>query len=155
MITSLLDKDKFKYDIFKDLYNLRWGGEENYKFHKVRLEVENFRGKTAHAIEQDFHATVFAGNIRALLAEEAQTEEDQIYLRKYKYDYKINKNISISILKDEIVQALYDPKRDLEIFCEQIKTAMKKSTVPTRPKRKFAHTRKTLRKFPMNRRRAL
>ena len=155
LITSLLDKDKFKYDIFKDLYNLRWGGEENYKFHKVRLEVENFRGKTAHAIEQDFHATVFAGNIRALLAEEAQTEEDQIYLRKYKYDYKINKNISISILKDEIVQALYDPKRDLEIFCEQIKTGMKKSTVPTRPKRKFAHTRKTLRKFPMNRRRAL
>ncbi len=155
LITSLLDKNIFEYKIFKDLYHLRWGGEENYKFHKVRVEIENFSGKTPHAIEQDFHATVFTGNIRALLAEEAQAEEEQIYRGKYKYDYKINKNISISILKDEIVEALYDPERDLEVFCEQMKKAMKKSTVPIRPERKFAHTRKTLRKYPMNRRRAL
>lgn len=144
LITSLLDKNIFEYKIFKDLYHLRWGGEENYKFHKVRVEIENFSGKTTHAIEQDFHATVFTGNIRALLAEEAQAEEEQVYREKYKYDYKINKNISISILKDEIVEALYDFERDLEIFCEQMKKAMKKSIVPIRPERKFAHTRKTL-----------
>jgi hypothetical protein len=155
LITSLLDENIFEYKIFKDLYHLRWGGEENYKFHKVRVEIENFSGKTPHAIEQDFHATVFTGNIRALLAEEAQSEEEQICREKYKYDYKINKNISISILKDEIVMALYDSERDLERFCEQIKKVMKKSTVPIRPERKFAHTRKTLRKYPMNRRRAL
>jgi Transposase DDE domain len=59
LITSLLDKDIFEYKIFKDLYHLRWGGEENYKFHKVRVEIENFSGKTTHAIEQDFHGTVF------------------------------------------------------------------------------------------------
>lgn len=155
LITSLLDENIFEYKIFKDLYHLRWGGEENYKFHKVRVEIENFSGKTPHAIEQDFHATVFTGNIRALLAEEAQAEKEQIDIGKYKYDYKINKNISISILKDEIVEALYDPERDLEVFCEQMKKAIKKSTVPIRPERKFAHTRKTLRKYPMNRRRAL
>lgn len=137
------------------MYHLRWGGEENYKFHKIRVEIENFSGKTPHAIEQDFHATVFTGNIRALLAEEAQSEEEQICKGEYKYDYKINKNISISILKDEIVGALYNPERNLEMFCEQMKKAMKKSTVPIRPKRKFAHARKTLRKYPMNRRRAL
>jgi hypothetical protein len=78
-----------------------------------------------------------------------------VYLGKYKYDYKINKNISISILKDEIVEALYDPERDLEVFCRQMKKTMKKSIVPIRPERKFAHARKTLRKYPMNRRRAL
>jgi Transposase DDE domain len=155
LITSLLDKNIFEYKIFKDLYHLRWGGEESYKFHKVRVEVENFSGKTPHAIEQDFHATVFTGNVRALLAEEAQAEEEQICRGKYKYDYKINKNISISILKDEIVEALYDPERDLEVFCQQMKKAMKKSTVPIRPERKFTHTRKTHRKYPMNRRRAL
>ena len=155
LITSLLDKNVFEYAIFKDLYHVRWGGEENYKFHKVRLEVENFSGKTTHAIEQDFHATVFTGNVRALLAEEAEEEEEQTYRGKYKYNYKINKNISISILKDEIVAALFDPERDLKIFCEQMKKAMKKSTIPIRPERKFAHIRKTRRKYPMNRRRAL
>jgi len=154
LITSLLDKNKFEYEVFKDLYQLRWGGEENYKFHKVRIEVENFSGKTPHAIEQDFHATVLTGNIRALLAEEAQ-EEEVTCRRKYKYDYKINKNISISILKDEIVEALFDPERDLEIFCEQMKMRMKKSTIPIRPERRFAHIPKTHRKYPMNARRAL
>lgn len=155
LITSLLDRDVFKYKIFKDLYHLRWGGEENYKFHKVRLEVENFSGKTPHAIEQDFHATVLTGNIRALLAGEAEGEERESYQGKYKYDYKINKNISISILKDEIVEALFDAERDLEIFCERMKRAMKKSIVPIRPGRKFAHIRKTNRKYPMNARRSL
>jgi hypothetical protein len=155
LITSLLNKNIFEYKIFKDLYHLRWGGEENYKLHKVQVELENFSGKTTHAIEQDFHAAVFTANIRALLAEEAQVEEEQLYLRKYKYEYKINKNISISILKDEIVGALYDLKRDLEVFCGQMKDTMKKSIIPIRPERKFAHSRKTLRKYPINRRRAL
>lgn len=155
LITSLLDKNVFEYKIFKDLYHLRWGGEENYKFHKVRVEIENFSGKSTHAIEQDFHATVFTANIRALLAKEAEGEEEQTYRGKYKYNYKINKNISISILKDEIVAVLFDSERDLKIFCEQMKKAMKKSTIPIRPERKFAHIRKTHRKYPMNRRRAL
>lgn len=155
LITSLLDKEKFKYEIFKDLYHKRWGGEENYKFHKVRVEVENFSGKTTHAIEQDFHATVLAGNIQALLTEEAEAEEEKKYRGKYKYDYKINKNISIGILKDEVVKALFSPERNLEIFCEQMKKAMKKSTITIRPGRKFAHIRKSQKKYPMNRRRAL
>jgi hypothetical protein len=156
LITSLLDKNIFKYKIFKDLYHHRWGAEENYKFHKVRIEVENFSGKTIHAIEQDFHATVFTGNIRALLAEEAEWEEKQKNPKKqWKYDYKINKNISISVLKDEIVEVLFDSERDLKAFCEQMKKLMKKSTIPIRPGRKFAHIRKNNRKYPMNRRRAL
>lgn len=155
LVTSLLDKSVFEYKIFKNLYHLRWGGEENYKFHKVRIEVENFSGKTPHAIEQDFHATVFTANIRALLAAEAEEEKKPTSQERFKYDYKINKNISISILKDEIVEVLYDPEKDLKVFCEQIKKAMKKSTVPVRPERKFPHIRKTNRKYPMNRRRAI
>lgn len=155
LITSLLDKNIFKYKAFKELYHLRWGVEENFKFYKVRIEIENFSGKTPHAIEQDFHATVFTGNIRALLAAEAE-EENELYPKKqYMYDYKINKNISMSILKNEIVNILFDPEEDLKAFCERMKKLMKKSTVPIRPGRKFAHIRKNNRKYPMNRRRAL
>jgi hypothetical protein len=155
LITSLLDRDTYKYEIFRGLYNQRWGGEENYKLHKVRLEVENFSGKTPHAIEQDFHATVLTENIRALLAGEAEKEEEEIFYGKYKYNYKINKNISIGILKDEIVEALFDPERDLEAFCVRMKKAMKKSILPIRPERAFAHIRRTHKKYPMNARRAL
>jgi hypothetical protein len=156
LITSLLDQQKFKHSMFKDLYHLRWGGEENYKFHKVRIEIENFSGKSPFAIEQDFHATVLTANIRALLAEEAQGELEELPQKQLKYDYKINKNISLSILKDEIVKVLFNPTSDLEIFCESLKRAMKKSTVPIRPERSYKH--KTIyggRKYHMNERRAL
>ena len=156
LITSLLDKHEFKYEVFKELYHLRWGGEENYKFHKVRIEIENFSGKTTHAIEQDFHATVFTANVRALLAEEAQEELEQIHPKKQlKYDYKINKNISIGILKDEIAEVLFDPGNDLKAFCKRLKQEMKKSTVPIRPGRKYKRIKKSNRKYPMNRRRAI
>lgn len=156
LITSLLDKVEFTYGMFKGVYNLRWGGEENYKFHKVRIELENFSGKTPHAIEQDFHASVLASNIRALIAEEAQTELEQIYPKKeMKYVYKINKNISIGILKDKIADIFFNPDGDLKEFCERLKFEMKKNVVPIRPGRRYTRIRKGNKKYPMNRRRAL
>lgn len=151
LITSLCNQQELKHSMFKDLYHLRWGGEENYKFHKMRIEVENFSGKSPHAIEQDFHATVLTANVRALLGAEAQEELEQLYPKKeLKYTYKINKNISLSILKDEIVKALLDPTIDLKVFCERLKQTMKKSTIPVRLGRSLSRTKKNRRKFPMN-----
>ncbi len=74
LITSLLDQEKWPYSMFKDLYFNRWGVEECYKFHKVELEIENFSGKSCHVIEQDFHATILASNVRALLDVECEQE---------------------------------------------------------------------------------
>lgn len=156
LVTSLIDEARFKYEIFKDLYHLRWGGEEDYKFQKVRIQIENFSGKTALVIQQDFHATILAGNIRALLAEEAQKElDDQTDLNKYKYKYKINKNISIGTLKNALIKVLLDPKSNLKAFCEGCKKEMKRSVVPIRPERQYPHKRKRNLKYPMNARRAL
>jgi Transposase DDE domain len=156
LVTSLLGQQEFNHSIFKGLYHLRWDGEENYKFHKVRIEIENFSGKSPLAIEQDFHATVFTANIRALLAEEAQGELEELPQKQLKYDYKINKNISLSILKDEIVKVLFNPTSDLQTFCENLKREMKKSTVPIRPERSLKHkTKYGGRKYHMNARRAL
>src|SRR5262249_24954671 len=66
LITSLLDKTLYHYKIFKELYFLRWGIEESYKFLKNVVEIESFSGKTVIAVEQDFHATILAGNMHAL-----------------------------------------------------------------------------------------
>jgi hypothetical protein len=155
LITSLLDEKKFRYGIFKQLYHIRWSGEENYKFHKIRIEIENFSGKTTHAIEQDFHATVLTSNIRALLAGEAQRELDKECLTELKYEYKINQNVALGILKDEIIDALFTPKRDLKKFCKRIKQDMKKSVVPIRPGRTYERKWKNERRYCMNQRRAL
>lgn len=150
LITTLCDQEQFTYDTFSDFYFMRWGAEENYKVHKIRMEIENFSGKSPTAIEQDFHATIFTCNMRALLAREAEEElQVQNPEKILKYEYKINKNVAAAVLKDEIIKILLNPDSDLESFCDRLKTQMKRSMVPIRPGRNYARCKKRNQKHPM------
>ena len=156
LVTTLCDKDQFKYEEFADFYFMRWNVEENYKFHKVRMEIENFSGELPIAVAQDFHATIFTCNIRSMLAMEAEEElKQQNADKELKYEYKINKNISTGILKDEIIKVLLSKKANLEDFCNQLKKQMKLSMIPIIPGRKYIRCKKGDKKYPMNSRRAL
>jgi hypothetical protein len=156
LITSLLDKGKYPYRIFHALYFRRWGVEENYKFLKLALEIENFSGKSCIAVEQDFHATILAANARALLELEASNEilnyqETLPTKRTQKYLYEINKRVSMESIKNEFVAVLLDPGVNIEIFCTKVKMRMKRNLVPKRPGRLFRRIRKhPHRKFHMN-----
>ncbi len=68
LITSLIDKDLYPYDIFAELYHQRWFVEEDYKKLKCWIEVENFTGKTVLSVYQDFHARVFSKNMTQILS---------------------------------------------------------------------------------------
>ena len=59
LCTSLTDMEKYVYDDFVELYHYRWNEEEAFKLLKCRIEVENFSGKTATAVKQDFYAKMF------------------------------------------------------------------------------------------------
>lgn len=156
LITSLLDKTKYPYKIFLELYFKRWGIEENYKFFKLQLEVENFSGKTCIAVEQDFHATTLAANARALLALEASIEIERSQWdfptkNTRRYVYEINKRVSMEGIKNEFVAMLLDPEVDIEHFCTKVKKTMKRNLVPKRPERVFRRLRKhPHRKYHMN-----
>lgn len=54
--TSLIDDQKYSHKAILNLYKQRWGIEEAYKLIKCRLEVADFSGLTAWAIQQDFYA---------------------------------------------------------------------------------------------------
>jgi hypothetical protein len=152
LLTSLIDKKRYPYKIFKEFYFKRWGIEEQYKFYKAELELENFSGMTCHAVEQDFHATVLAGNARALLAIESERElglDENI--RQKKYDYKVNKNVSMGKLKNEFVFILLNHHSSIEDFCNETKKIMKRNLIPIRPGRTFKRKRKhPHRKYFMN-----
>jgi len=155
LITTLLDETQFKYEDFADFYHKRWKVEENYKFYKVRLEIENFSGESTIAVEQDFHATIFTCNIRSMLAIEAEEElKKKNSNKKLKYEYKINKNISAGILKDEIIKILLNKKGNLKQFCNKLKKQMKLSMIPIIQERKYDRIRKSNKKYPMNKRKA-
>ena len=69
---SLLDQERYPYALFKDLYYHRWPVEEDYKVLKLRVEVENWSGKSPLSIYQDFHAKVFTATLTAILAQQVR-----------------------------------------------------------------------------------
>lgn len=67
LVTNLLNTQDFPTEEFKTLYHLRWGVEGFYRILKSRLNLENFSGKTAESVYQDFYATVYLTGIETIL----------------------------------------------------------------------------------------
>ena len=105
LCTSLIDSEKYLYEEFDKLYHYRWNEEEAYKLLKNRAELENFSGKTANAIKQDFHAKVF---LMTLCAAYAHPIEDRV-VEEYKadqnrkFDQKINRTNALSMTQDILI----------------------------------------------------
>ena len=145
IITSLIDQNRFSYSDIFTMYGMRWNIEEGYKFYKNIAEIENFSGKSKIAIEQDFYATIFACNISTLLMLEAQDEvEEANSEKKLKYKYKINRNILVGTVKNEILDVLLG-EQDLNEYCERLKNRIKKNLIPIHPGRRFPRVFKRIR----------
>jgi len=155
LLTTVLDTEKFPYKDFQGLYAKRWGSETNYDVLKNILEIENFTGKSVLSICQDFYATVLTNNIQGLIQWELQEEiESENQSKSRKYQYKLNKNVSIGLLKDTLVTLIVEGG-DLQLFYSRLKRQMKRNVILIRPGRNFARKRKNHQKYTMNKRRAL
>jgi len=99
LITSLLDERKYPSADFKSLYNERWGIETFYYRLKSRLCLENFTGKSAESIRQDFHSTVYVCALETILTSEA---EETLRQKATKHSQKVNKAISFHVIKDKV-----------------------------------------------------
>jgi len=108
LITSLLEQARYSYAAFKDLYHQRWPVEEDYKVLKLRVEVENWSGKSTLSIYQDFHAKVFTANLAAILAHPAQ-KEVALQSQSKQYTYQVNFTHLLSKMKDTVVRLLRCP----------------------------------------------
>ena len=138
------------------LYHQRWGAEENYKWHKAVLELENFSGQSQLAIEQDFFSLIFTANRASILIQEAQEEIQKEHQdQELKYVYKINKHVAIASLRDQLVENLLDPYSDTETFCEHLKSEFKRHLSPVRPNRNYQRPKKGRLKFGLTNRRCI
>ena len=105
LCTSLVDSQKYQYEEFDKLYHYRWNEEEAYKLLKSRIELENFSGKTARAVRQDFYAKVF---LMTLCAAYAHPIEERV-VKEYKadqnrkFDQKINRTNALSMTQNILI----------------------------------------------------
>jgi hypothetical protein len=137
LITSLSDKRRYETGVFKGLYFKRWPVETKYDEVKKKLEVENFSGILVDNIRQDFYAAMALANVAAELYREAQEEVEREGREKHnKWNYQVNVNHEIGVLKDRLILALLednDRKRGA-LFDEMIKL-LKSRLIPIRPNR--------------------
>jgi len=149
LITSLIDTKLHPVEIFRDLYHLRWPVEEDYKTIKCRLELENFSGKSALSVYQDFHAKVFAKNLVWMMAFSVQNALDEDTSNK-KHRYQINFTQAFSKSKGVMALLFHDTHRRIRSMIADLQYIFQRTVEPIRPGRKFPRNHRSKpRKFFM------
>ena len=150
LCTSLTDSETYLYSDFEQLYHYRWNEEEAYKLLKSRIEIENFSGKTARAVKQDFHAKVF---LMTLCAAYAHPIEEKV-IAEYKADkdrkhaQKINRTNALATTIDILVPAFVRKKykESLEAFDDLVRQTRE----IVRPGRSNPRNKKPKKLYSMN-----
>ena len=106
LCTSLLDSKLYPVTAFGPLYHYRWQEEEAYKLFKCRVEVENFSGKTALAIQQDFFAKLFLMTLCAAYAHpiEARVRQEYQVDEERQFAQKINRTHALSVTQHIVIK---------------------------------------------------
>ncbi len=136
LITSLIDTKRYPIDIFYDLYHNRWPVEEDYKFIKCRMELENFSGKSVLSVYQDFHAKIFAKNLISVLASQVNKYLENIRENK-KYVYQINFAQALSKSKGVIALLFHEAKLKINQHIVDLQNIFQRTVEPIRPGRNY------------------
>lgn len=129
---------------------IRLNEEEAYKLLKCRIELENFSGKTAKAVKQDFHAKIFLLTISATFAHpiEEKVKEEFKADKQRKHDQKINRTNSISMTKDILVGIFI--KKQYETALEYFDKIVYNTREIIRPNRKNERKHRQKKLYSMN-----
>lgn len=131
-----------------EIYQLRWGVETYYKYLKHSLELENFTAKSVIGVEQDFYSAVFTSNLAQMLINEANEELEIEQERKKgnKYFYKVNKNVAIGILKQELPPLLFTHRTIEQEEFDKLKERIKRYKTEIKPGRSSPRQKENSRK---------
>jgi len=150
LCTSLIDMEKYLHEDFCELYHYRWNEEEAYKLLKCRIELEDFSGKTAKAVKQDFFAKVFLMTLCAAYAYpiDEKVREEYKADQNRKHDQKINRTNAIAMTKDILIAVFIrkEYKRALEAFDDVVS----KTREIIRPGRSVDRKHRPKRLYTMN-----
>ena len=147
LCTSLLE-EKYTHEDIAELYHHRWGIEENYKLFKARAEVEHFSGKTARAVQQDFHAKVFMMTFCAVLAFPIEERVKKEYDQQGRYQQKINRTAALS-MTGNISIALFLTNK-IKSAIEAFDRIVEQTREIIRPNRKFERKKKPKKPYHIN-----
>lgn len=135
LLTSLLNQELYPLSEFGALYYQRWGVETYYNRFKNIIGVENFSGTSNQFIQQEFNCALYMSNMQSILTKDAQDEANEKY-KDRKYEYKINNSLSLSFIRNRLIEIFTNDKNSEQIL-EELKDLFVKNVIPIRPNRKF------------------
>jgi len=135
---------KFSPQDFSDLYHNRWGVEETYKTLKNWVELENFSGKTALAVKQDFFSKIFLMNLCTAYSHPVSEQ-----IKKEKEDYQVNRAQSLALVS--VLPVPLFIFRKVRDALKSFDNILSKTVDRIRPNRKFKRKKMVFRtRFSMN-----
>jgi hypothetical protein len=97
---------------FSELYYKRWPVETKYNQLKQKFELENFSGRLADNIKQDFYAMMTVSNMLSSGLREAHEKMPKGTTKKRRrHEYRANVNHAVGVLKDRLVGILITDDR--------------------------------------------
>lgn len=142
LVTSLLDEKEFPTEEFKYIYYLRWGTETFYGILKTRLNLENFTGKTAESVYQDFYGSVYLTGLESILTADSCAKLAE---KSTQHKQQVNRAVSFNAIKSHALEILYSEddtglilKKLEKLFLTNPTSARKLRKVP-RKKRSSRH----------------
>ena len=134
LITSLLDTQLHPYELFSELYHLRWPVEEAYKVLKCRIQIENFTGKSSLAVKQDFFAKILMFNLTSMMIAPID-ELAQSKSTKTKLDYKVNRTEAFRKMKEFGILVFF--RKSVRKIIDRLQQFFLRKLIPIRLNRSF------------------
>jgi len=147
LLTSLVNEEIFSVADTKELYGLRWPVEDAYKTFKHKVCIENFSGKSARSVLQDFYVKTFIMNLTAVAVRPINEALKKPSV-KVKYTYQVNLIEAIATMKRAVVSFFIT--KQIGKALKRLFERMSNITEPIRPGRKFKRKHLPKRKHHMN-----
>lgn len=135
---SLTDQQKYHYDSLKDLYNERWGVEEEIKKYIQRLIIEFFSSIKTNGVLQDFYANIFVLNLVGFIAEPVHKQiENDSKVNNRKYKHQINWSSALGDVKNRTVLFFIRSLEEVESIIISIQESFRINIEAVRKGRKY------------------
>lgn len=142
ILATNLPRETFPEEYFAEIYHMRWGIETAYEVLKDRLKIENFTGIKPTLIEQDINSTIYVSNLAEDIICDIEEEDKEHLKNDYKHTMQINRNLSIGLLKSDLIYILIetDENRKSELL-QALYDEIRINVVPIRPDRHYHRTK--------------
>ncbi len=138
---SLLDQKKYTYDSIKELYDKRWGVEEEIKKFMQRLLIEFFSSVKENGVLQDFYANVFMLNLVSFLVEPVR-EKVCKSSKGYKYRRQVNWTSALGDVRERLVILFLRNTDKINSIIRSMWESFMINTEAIKPGRKFSRDKR-------------